>query len=79
MGRMSKYAEWDNNASLSAAGLPRLQAGAELALERYWFQEASVDQWEYYEMQDYFKNFTDSKWLADREKIFKECDFDTDN
>lgn len=47
-GRMSGLYEFDDNSALSAAGLPSIQPGQYLALQKYWFQEAGVDQWEWY-------------------------------
>jgi len=43
MGKMSGLVEFDDNSALQDAGLSGLQDGQDVALQRYWFQEASPD------------------------------------
>lgn len=41
---MSGLVEFDDSSALQEAGLAGLQDGQDVALQRYWFQEASPDQ-----------------------------------
>ena len=48
VGRLAGLYEFDDNGALGEAGLPTLKEGQELALQRYWYQEASGDQEQLY-------------------------------
>jgi len=79
IGRMSGLVEFDNNKALSAAGLPALQPGQAQAMQRLWFQDASIDQWENFELVDGLKQLSDPNYLKVRQDLFKSVDFDNDD
>ena len=66
MGRMSGLVEFDDSSALQEAGLAGLQDGQDVALQRYWFQEASPDQEQYMLIRQSLGEMSTQEWTAPR-------------
>ena len=78
IGRMSGLAYFDDNAALSDAGLDSLEEGTDVAFQRYWLQEASADGEQYMAVRKFLGEMENEDWLAPRQKMFNDADFDKD-
>ncbi len=78
IGRMSGLAYFDDNAALSDAGLDTLEDGTDTVFQRYWFQEASPDGEQYMAVRKFLGEMDKEDWLAPRQKMFNDADFDKD-
>ncbi len=78
IGKQSAAAEFDDNAALSDAGLSGLVPGQEIAFQRYWFQEASPDQEQWYLLRKEAGEVDQQEWTAARQKMFSDADINDD-
>lgn len=73
IGKQSTLVEFDDNSALSAGGLGALVPGQEIAFQRYWFQEASPDQEQWYLIRKERGDMSSEGWTSLRQKNVRRC------
>ncbi len=78
IGKQSNLVEFDDNTALTTAGLSALVPGQEIAFQRYWFQEASPDQEQWYLLRKEKGDTSSESWNSSRQKMFDDADINDD-